>query len=307
MSSIQSRLFNFALRHSHLLHFRLKTKSWDFTTSIPRFREECEKMADILGKVPNGIQVQPVTAVGLPAEWIQPAGTETEEVLFYIHGGAFVSGSCRDHRMHVAKFVEGTGIRAFLFEYRLAPEHPYPAALDDSVAAYQWLLSQGVSPNQIVVAGESAGGGLTLSLLLALRDQGIPLPAAAVSLSPLTDFKFTGESHRTKAGVCLSPPGMNAVCSQYYVGNQDPGHPWISPLYGELHGLPPLIIYTGDDETLRDDSTRFAEKAKAAGVQVTLKIEEGMIHCYPLLPPFIPEARQAMQEICLFIKKHLGK
>jgi acetyl esterase/lipase len=155
------------------------------------------------------------------------------------------------------------------------------------------------------VAGESAGGGLCLSTLLALRDQGIPLPAAAVAISPLTDFTFTGESHRTKAKVCLSPPGMNAVCSKYYIGDHDPCLPYISPLYGDLHGLPPLCIYVGDDETLLDDSTRFAEKAKAAGVEVTLKVGQGMVHCYPLLPAFIPESTRAMAEICEFIKLHL--
>lgn len=306
MPSLQSRLFNFVLRHSHLLHFRLKKKSWDFNTSIPRFRADCEKIAKILGKVPEGIDVSPATVAGLPAEWIRPVGVENDKVILYIHGGGFVSGSCLDHRMHVAKFVNGTGISALLFEYRLAPEHPYPAALEDSVSAYRRLLAEGVLPSRIVIAGESAGGTLCLALLLALRDQEIPLPAAAVALSPLTDFKFTGESHRTRARVCLSPPGMNMVCGKYYVGDNDPCLPWISPLYGDLHGLPPLLIYTGDDETLRDDSTRFAEKAKAAGVKITMKIERGMIHCYPLLPPFIPEARQAMAEICTFIKTNLG-
>lgn len=142
-------------------------------------------------------------------------------------------------------------------------------------------------------------------MLLALRDQGIPLPAAAVALSPLTDLKFTGESHHTKAKVCLSYPGMNTVCGKYYIGDHDPGLPLISPLYGDLHGLPPILIYVGDDETLRDDSIRFADKAKAAGVDVTLKVGKGMVHCYPLLPAFIPESREAMAEICEFIKKRI--
>ncbi|MGE5583815.1 MAG: alpha/beta hydrolase fold domain-containing protein, partial [Bacillota bacterium] len=166
------------------------------------------------------------------------------------------------------------------------------------MAAYRWLLAQGVSPSRIVIAGESSGGNFCLAMLLALRDQGIPLPAAAVALSPLTDLKFTGESHHTKAKVCLSYPGMNTVCGKYYIGDHDPGLPLISPLYGDLHGLPPILIYVGDDETLRDDSIRFADKAKAAGVDVTLKVGKGMVHCYPLLPAFIPESREAMAEIC---------
>ncbi len=194
-----------------------------------------------------------------------------------------------------------------MFEYRLAPEHPFPAALEDTLAAYRWLMAQGVAPEQIVLVGESAGGGLGLAALLALRDQGLPLPAAAVAMSPSTDLKLTGESHRTKARACLSPPGMALVCSKYYAGENDPGLPWISPLYGDLHGLPPLLIYVGEYETLLDNSTRFAAKAEAAGVEVILRVGEGMFHCYPLMAPLFPEATQALDEICSFIQTHAGK
>ena len=305
----------FYMRNRHLFNFK-KKEIWTMETSVPAFREECEKFAKMIAKLPDGITVSPVTidglAEGLAAEWILPPGTDHFEaskdaVIFYIHGGAFVSGSCSDHRAHVAKFVQASGVAALQFEYRLAPEYPFPAAVDDSLIAYRWLLAQGVSPSRIVIAGESAGGGLILSTLLALKDQGVPLPAAGVALSPLTDFAFTGESHRTNVKVCLSPPGMNEVCARHYVAGQDPYQPYISPLYGELEGLPPLYICVGDDETLRDDSTRFAAKAKASGVNVTLVVEKGMMHCYPLLPPFIPKSRQAMQEIGSFIKTYAGK
>ncbi len=314
--SWQSRLFNFYLRNSHFLKLQMKREAWTMETSIPEFRADCEKYAARLAKVPEGIQTVPVAIdplpAGLAAEWIVPgqaAGFTPGQgpAIFYVHGGAFVSGSCSDHRMHVAKFVQASGVPALQFEYRLAPEHPYPAAIEDILTAYRWLLAQGVSPARVVIAGESAGGGLTLSTLLALRDQGVPLPAAAVALSPLTDCAFTGESHRTKARVCLSPPGMNAVCSHYYLAGQDPRLPYISPLYGDLHGLPPLYICVGDDETLRDDSTRFAAKAAASGVDVTLEVKKGMVHCYPILPPFIPESGQAMLEIGAFIKAHVTK
>jgi epsilon-lactone hydrolase len=306
MPSFKSQLINFVLRNRHLLNLQLKKEAWDLNTSIPRFRQICEDGALKAGKLPEGIVVSQVQAASLPAEWISPAVPENDAVIFYTHGGAYVSGTCSDHRTWVAKFVEGTGVSALLFEYRLAPEHPYPAALEDSLAAYGWLLDQGVSPDRIVIVGESAGGGLCLATLLALRDKGFPLPAAAVALSPWTDLKLTGASHRTKAKVCLSPTGMAAVCSKYYVGENDPGDPWISPLYGDLHGLPPMAIYVGDDETMRDDSIRFAEKAQAAGVEVRLKVEKGMVHCYPLFSPIFPEATQAMNEICAFIKKHIG-
>jgi monoterpene epsilon-lactone hydrolase len=313
MPSLQSRLFFLYIRNRHLTKFHLKREAWTFDTSIPQFREDCERFAKMMGDLPEGIEVSPVTIdslpAGLAAEWILPHQAAPFEpgkdrVIFYIHGGGYVSGSCSDHRAHVAKIVQGSGVGALLFEYRLAPEHPYPAAIEDILAAYSWLLAQGVSASRIVMAGESAGGGLCLSTLLALRDQGLPLPAAGVALSPLTDFTFSGESHRTKARVCLSPPGMNTVCGKYYVGEHDPCLAYISPLFGELGELPPLFICVGDDETLRDDSTRFAAKAQAAGVEVTLIVGKGMVHCYPLLPAFIPEAGEAMNEMCEFIKMH---
>ena len=299
-----------------MLQFHLKREVWIEQTSVPRFREDCEKYAQ-RAKLPQGIDIRPASLAGLQAEWILPAhgapaaASPTHDGkdggIFYVHGGGFISGSCSDHRAFVAKFVVGTGIPALQFEYRLAPEHPYPAAIEDSLAAYLGLLAEGVPSHKIIIAGESAGAGLTLALLLVLRDRGLPLPAAAVALSPLTDFKFTGESHRLKAKVCVSPPGMNAVCGKYYVGEHDPGLPYISPLYGDLHGLPSLLIYVGDDETLRDDSIRFAEKAKAAGVEATLNVGEGMVHCYPLLPDFIPESKEAMGRICDFIRRHLAE
>lgn len=175
------------------------------------------------------------------------------------------------------------------------------------MAAYRWLLDQGITPSNIVFVGDSAGGGLCLATLLAIRDQGIPLPAGGVAYSPVTDFKCTGESYRTKAKVCLSPEGMAIALAKHYAGDADPGLPYISPLYGELHGLPPILIFAGEDETLRDDAIRFAEKAKKAGVDITLRIGEGMFHCYPAMAPLFPEATQAMIEICTFINTHIGQ
>lgn len=311
MPSLQSRLFTFFLRHKNLLLFGREEKAWDFNTSIPDFRQDCENGNRLLGKLfgkrLEGIEVSSVTVDSLPAEWIIPAGAAKDKVILYTIGGAYVSGSCQDHRRIVSRIAKGSETRALLFEYRLAPEHPFPAALEDSVSAYRWLLAKGISPSNIMIVGESAGGGLCLATLLALRDQGIPLPAAAVALSPWTDLKLTGESYQTNADVCLAPKGMAYVCSKYYVGDNDPCLPWISPLYGDLDGLPPLLIQIGGDETLLDDSTRFAEKAKAAGVDVTLNVGEGMMHCFALMPPFIPECRQAMDEICTFIKTYIGR
>ena len=241
----------------------------------------------------------------MKAEWLIPDGAGREKVIMYCIGGGYVSGSCNDHRQMVAKVAKTTGVTILMFEHRNAPEDPYPAALDDSLTTYRWLLGQAVSPNNILVMGESAGGGLCLASLLAIRDQGLPLPKAAVALSPWTDLKLTGDSYRTKKNVCISPEGMNVVCSKYYYGDHDPEDPYISPLYGDLHGLPPLFISVGTYETMLDDSTRFADKAQKAGVEVTLRVDEKMVHCYPLLAPMFPEATRAMDEISKFIRGQL--
>jgi len=314
MSSIQSRLLFFAIRNRNLLKFNLKKETWDWNTSIPRFREECEEGALKGGPLPDGIGVSPVSITGLPeglkAEWIlppqaAPEPAKGEQVLFYTHGGGYVSGSCSDHRGFVAKIVKASGVRALLYEYRLAPEHPFPAAMDDTLTAYRWLLAQGVSPADIIIVGESAGGGLCLATLLALKDQAIPMPRAAVALSPWTDLKLAGKTKLPKGSI--DPEGMAMVCSKYYAGENDPALPWISPVYGDLHGLPPLLIYVGDAEGGLQDSVRFNEKAKAAGVDVILHVGEGMVHCYPLFAPLFPEATQAMAEICSFIHMHAGQ
>lgn len=307
MPSLQSHLFLFVLRNSHLLRFKLKKETAvDWESSLPEVRRSAEKTAKMLGRLPKGIEAYPVAIDGLLAEWIQPAQAVKDKVILYFHGGGYVLGSIQAHRGIVSKFVKGSGAAALLFDYRLAPEHPFPAALDDSLAAYRWLLAEGVSPSKIVFAGDSAGGGLCLATLIALRDQGVPLPAAAVALSPWTDAKNTGETLRTNASLCLSPVNSWVACSKHYAGNNDPGLPYISPLYGDLRGLPPILIYAGGHETLLSDSTRFAEKAKNAGVEVTLKVGEGMFHCYPACSPLFPEAKQAMNEICAFIQRRIG-
>ena len=308
MSSLRSRLFLFFLKHSHLLRFQLKRVTIDWNTSIPQLRQEVEKSAGMFGKLPAQIEVSPVIIDGLSAEWILPSYGAKDKVILYFRGGGYVIGSSRSHRPIVAKFVKASGVGALLFDYRLAPEHPFPAALDDSVAAYRWLLAQGVSPSHIAFVGDSAGGGLCLATLLALRDQGIPLPAAAVALSPWTDLKNTGESLKTKAKADQLTWGESwIVFSKYYAGDNDPGNPWISPLYGDLHGLPPILIYVGEDEVLLDDSIRFAEKAKNSGADVTLRVGEGMFHCFPACAPLFPEAKQAMDEICTFIKANINR
>jgi acetyl esterase/lipase len=305
--SLQSELLYFMMKNRHLFSFRLRPERWDENTSIAAFRELAgSRNSKMEGKLPAGLQVSKFDIDGMHAEWLIPAGADPKKAIFYTVGGGYVSGNCNDHRTLVAKVAHISGVSILMFDHRLAPEDPYPAALEDSLQAYRWLLDHGYDSHNILMMGESAGGGLCLATLLALRDKGMPLPIAAVALSPWTDLALTGDSYRTQAKVCISPPGMNVVCSKYYVGDHDPTDPYISPLYGDLHGLPPLYICVGDYETMRDDSTRFAAKAKDAGVDTTLVVGKKMIHCYPLMAPLFPEATQALNEICDFIKKQLA-
>ena len=305
MPSKRSQLINFMLRNRHFLHLRFKPDTIDETTSIPQFRAEAERMSRAMAKLPDGVSLQSLTIDGIYAEWNNPINAAQDKIILYTHGGGYVSGSCQDHRSIVGKMVKTCGVKTLQFDYRLAPEHPYPAALDDSLKIYRWLLDEGYLPENIAIMGESAGGGLCLALLWAIKEENMPLPAAAVALSPWTDLKCTGESYQTKAKVCLSPMGAPTVFSKHYVADNDPTYPGISPLYGNMHGLPPLLIIAGGDEVHRDDAIQYAEKAKQAGVDVNLHIGEGMVHCYPLLAPMFPEATAAMSNICTFVNKHL--
>ncbi len=308
MPGLRARLFCFVLRHRHLLRLQLKRETIDWNTyeAVLRFRRDVESGAKFSARLPDGIEISPVTIGNITAEWVLPSRADKKKVMMYFHGGGYVSGTCRSHRMHVAKFVKNSQTGALLFEYRLAPEHPFPAALDDAVEVYHWLLDQGISSSRIFFIGDSAGGGLCLATLLALRDHGTHLPAAAAVFSPVTDYTCTGESHRTNAKRCLAPEGTGPAFARHYGGKNDLRLPYISPLYGELQGLPPILIYVGGDETLLDDSVRFAEKAEQAGVDVTLRIGEGLFHCYPVCAPLFPEATQAMEKICAFIKTHIA-
>lgn len=312
MESLQSKLIKFLMRQNLRTMDKLNIRVWDENTSVKVWRQYTEDGA-AKAPMPKGVEVVPVKIPGLPAglaaEWLQPTVPATDDaVILYTHGGGFISGSCADHRALVAKLVASTGLKLLLFEYRLAPEHPFPAALDDTLTAYRWLLTQIKPSTRVVIAGESAGGGLCLGTLLALKDlaakgESLKLPVAGVSISPTTDMKLTGKPNIVKGSI--EPANMFFWCSKYYSGINDSGHPYISPLYGDLQGLPPIILTVGTDEGLLDDSLRFADKAKAAGVDVRLIIGEGQVHCYPLLPDFIPEAKYAMREIRDFIQRHI--
>jgi epsilon-lactone hydrolase len=258
------------------------------------------------GQAPGGTRVAAADAGGVPAEWVMPPGEAGGRVLMYLHGGGYQLGSLATARHLVALLSAAAQAQAFSVDYRLAPEHPFPAAVDDSVAAYRWLLAAGHDPASIAIAGDSAGGGLVLATLVALRDSGDRLPAAAVAMSPWTDLALTGESLRTRARVevMVKPAGMLETAAVYLAG-EDPRHPYASPLYADLHGLPPLLIQVGDAEVILDDSTRFAARARAAGVEVTLEIWDEMPHVFQAFAGLLPEADQAVAQVGRWLREHL--
>jgi epsilon-lactone hydrolase len=305
MPTFKSKMVNFMIRNNHRFRGKISKEVFDMNTSIDGFRERCEKGANRFAKVPADVSVEEVSIDGMKAEWLVPEKADRGKTILYVHGGGYVSGSCNDHRSIVASFAKRTGIAFLIYEYGLAPEHPFPAAIDDSVKAYQWLLSSGYLPENIVIAGESAGGGLCLALLLALKERDIAKPVAAVAMSPWTDLTCSGESYHTKNRKSPAPLNSWHVFAKHYAGENPRNNPLISPLFGDLSLLPPLLIISGVDDELFDDGERFSIKAREAGVDVTFIAGEGQIHCYPLLDRMFKEATDAMDVMVAFIRKHL--
>jgi acetyl esterase/lipase len=308
MASIKSRVLIGFMRNRHIFKGRLtKETMGSDVASVFKFREECEKGAKRFGKLPDKVQVKQERINHIVSEWIIPENADEDKLLFYVHGGGYVSGSCNDHRAMVAKITVKTGLTTLLYEYGVAPENPFPAALNDSLNVFQSVLDKGYNPENIIIMGESAGGGLCLALLLALKDKNIPLPKAAVAISPWTDLSCSGESYHSKNKVSLAPLNSWTVFSRYYTGTEDVKNPYISPLFGDLTGLPPIYINAGEDDELFDDARMYYEKAKASGVDITFQKGENMIHCYPLLAPLFPEATQALKHILDFIQSKLAE
>ena len=273
---------------------------------LEKRREVLEAAMSAMSAPPPGTTVEKVTIGAIAAEWVLTPACDPDRVILYLHGGGYYLGSCNTHRALAAHLAAATGARALVIEYRLAPEHPFPAGLEDATAAYRWLLKGGALPARVVIAGDSAGGGLTLATLLALRDAGDPLPAAAVLFSPWTDLAVTGASmvSRAKADPMVSSLSLMETI-QWYIGERDPRTPQISPLYADLRGLPPLFIQVGDNEVLLDDSTRLAERARAAGVEVDLDIWDGMWHVFQGSVAQVPEARQAIEKVGALVRARL--
>jgi acetyl esterase/lipase len=254
---------------------------------------------------PVGVTRQPVTTVFFGGEWMSSAASTHERVILYLHGGGYVSGSPSTHVAVTARLAKEAQARIFALAYRLAPEHPFPAQVEDAWAAYWWLLTErGFKPAQITVAGDSAGGGLTIALLLALRDAGVPLPAGAVCLSPWFDLTLSSATLATNEPTDYLNFDVLHAAAQMYANGHDLRHPLISPLYADLAGLPPLLIQAGSAEMLLDDSRRFALRAREAGVDVQLEVWEHMVHVWHFTWLLEPKARQALAQIGRFVRHH---
>lgn len=286
----------------NLIDFLQQMQKTSAVPEVDEMRASLEQLASMITP-DKDVATEAVTAAGVAAEWIYDPDASSRRVLLYFHGGGYVAGSLESHRDLLTRLAKATGRRILAPDYRLAPEHPFPAAVEDAVAVYRWLLEEGGSaPSEVAVAGDSAGGGLTLAMLINLRDAGDPLPAAGVCLSPWTDLAVTGASvrERAEADPFVTPEGLRHLSGLYRQG-EDARHPLVSPLYGDLSGLPPLLIQVGDRECLLDDSVRLAEKAEADGVDVTLEVWEGMIHVFQSFAAVAPEGVEGIRKIAEYL------
>jgi acetyl esterase/lipase len=268
--------------------------------------------------LPADVKFEPVTlrgthaskrvgAEGVPAEWAIAPGARDDRALVYVHGGGYTMGSLATHRALCARLSRLGRMRVLNVAYRLAPEHPHPAAVEDAVAAVRWVYAQGFAPSRVAIGGDSAGGGLTLATLLALRDAAGPLPAAGVCISPWTDLSASGDSIRTKAAADpMVTEGPLRQMAAAYLAGKDPRTPLASPLFADLRGLPPLLVQVGDAELLLDDATRLASRARDAGVDVTLEVWEEMFHVWHAFADLLPEGARACERIAAWLEPRLA-
>ena len=269
---------------------------------VKQARERFEKMAEFLGGAPDA-KCEKVDAGGVPAEWVAAPGFDPDRAVLYLHGGGYAIGSINTHRRLAYDISAVSGARILVIDYRLAPEHPFPAPIEDAAKAWRWLLQQGFAPSRLAIAGDSAGGGLTIATLVNLRDQKLGLPACAVALSPWVDLEGVGNSITTRSeqDPMVQKDGLLWMAGMYLNG-KDAKTPLAAPLHADLKSLPPILIQVGTAETLLDDATRIAEKLHAAGVEVRLAIWPNMLHVFPLFAPILSEGRDGCREIGAYIR-----
>lgn len=259
-------------------------------------------------KTPEGVEYLPTDCDGIRAEYVIPSNVDNSNVILYFHGGGYAMGSIESHRPLAGRIAQASATKLLLIDYRLAPENPFPAGLNDAIKAYQWLLNeQGYTPDKIIFGGDSAGGGLTVASMLKLKEDNLPLPAAGVCLSPWLDLEATGESAITKE---REDPMIDLESIKewalMYAPKEELTNPLVSPIYADLSGLPPLYMQVGTAELLMDDSTRLAEKAKKAGVNVELEVWDEMIHVWQAFGNYIPESKPAIEKIGNYIRSQFS-
>ena len=283
----------------------LREKALPPGTSIAERRSLMEKFAF---RVADDITVEQLTVAGRSAEWLRAPNANTQHVLLYLHGGGYVIGSPNTHRSLAGELSRAAQARVCLPDYRLAPEAPFPAAVDDAVAAVLWLYGQGVSPACLAVAGDSAGGGLTAATLIALRDRQLPLPRAAVCISPWSDLNCSNASYQTRAAAdpMITTDDITLMAGAYLHG-ADPKSPLASPNRGDLTGLPPMLIHVGRDEVLLDDAIVLHEAARSVGVDSTLEIWDDMIHVWHAFHPMLPEGRQGITRVGAYLREQWSR
>jgi acetyl esterase/lipase len=291
---------------SILAGFQAMAAGWAPGATPERMRADFESWC---GRFPDDREasIARVSAGGVPADEILPPGLAAPRVVLYLHGGGYSLGSARSHRSLGKRIAYEAPARVLLPDYRLAPEHPFPAAVEDASAAYRWLLATGVRPERIAVAGDSAGAGLALALLVSLRDARAPLPACAVLLSPFADLECTGESYSKLADADpIVSREMGLAMGRAYVGDGDPGDPLASPVRAALHGLPPLLVQVGSREVVLDDARAIDRRAREAGVPVQLDVWPGMVHVWHLFASALEEGRRAIADLASFVRERTG-
>lgn len=292
MLSWQGRIVKLYLKYQ-------KATTIDHNAPVEVIRKVVEDAARF-GRFPKTLQSQAINIDHIPAEWLIPPQTDSHSAMLYLHGGGYMAGSIKSYRATAGQIAEAGKIRTLLVEYRLAPEYPFPAALEDALLAYEWLQRNGYE--KIIIVGDSAGAGLALSTVISLRSKQASMPELVVCISPWLDVEPSGESVITNARLDPMLKKDDLKVCRYYVGQNDPHDPLISPLYADFTGFPPIALFVGSNEILLSDSTRLAEKAKEVGVDVQIKIWQGMWHVFPFFAPFVPESTQAINEVGAVIR-----
>jgi len=289
------------------LRLKLAERPDGATAAIADLREEYDRAVEIF-PLPDGVTCEPGSLGGVPGEWLRPEGADAARALLYFHGGGYVLGSTRSHRHMVAALAKGAGVHAFSADYRLAPEHPFPAAVEDGAAVWQGLLESGIDPASAVIGGDSAGGGLTVATLVKARDDGLAMPAGGLCISPWTDMTLEAGSYATKADSdpMVTQNQIERWTGVYLGADTDRRHPWASPLYADLEGLPPLLVQVGSEEVLLDDSVSLAEAARRAGVEVRLSVADEMIHVWHWFDRLLDRAKDGIDEATAFIRARTG-